>query len=107
LLALATAGAFAGCQTTAMSVEEAQRVTTTFGVQGLAPPPRTIVDVSKLLDESQHQNTAAVQAARARASESAPETTDRRALAGFIFDGLRPPTPSVGTDSSWKTCGGP
>ena len=38
---LALVAATSGCQTTAMSVEEAKRVTATFGPQAPTPPPRS------------------------------------------------------------------
>lgn len=76
--------ALAACQTT-MSVEEAKKVTAEFAGTAFVPPPRTIEDITAILDQ-QKPDPAAVEAARARADQPAPDTSDPSTLARFHFE---------------------
>src|SRR4030095_2570276 len=67
----------------AMSIEEAKKVTATFGGAAFVPPPRTINDIEALLD--QQARTKPEVALRDRADAQPPNTTDRTALAEFYF----------------------
>src|SRR5262245_44456317 len=71
----------AACQS-AMSVEEAKKVSASFSGAAFVPPPRTINDITAILDQ-QLRTTPAV-AAREQADE-APSTTDRGTLAAFYW----------------------
>src|SRR5262249_58518003 len=71
------------CQN-AMSIEEAKKVTASFGGASFVPPPRTINDIEALLD--QQARTQPEVALRDRADAPPPNTTDRAALANFYFD---------------------
>jgi CHAT domain-containing protein len=70
------------CQS-AMSVEEATKVTATFGGAAFVPPPRTINDITAILD--QQKRTTPEGAAREQADEVPPGTTDPATLARFYF----------------------
>lgn len=72
------------CQTT-MSIEEAKKVTAEFAGGSFVPPPRTIEDITVILDR-QKPDPAAVEAARARADQAPPETSDQDTLARFYFE---------------------
>ena len=72
----------AACQS-AMSIEEAKKVAADFGGAGFVPPPRTINDITAILDQQKRIATEAT--ARKEADEAAPNTTDRATLAAFYF----------------------
>ena len=72
----------AACQS-AMSVEEAKKVSARFGGAAFVPPPRTINDITAILD--QQKRTAPEDVAREQADEAPPSTTDRATLATFYF----------------------
>src|SRR4030095_7382267 len=72
----------AACQS-AMSVEEAKKVTASFGGAAFVPPPRTINDITAILD--QQRRTTPDVAARAQADKVPPGTTDPAMLARFYF----------------------
>jgi tetratricopeptide (TPR) repeat protein len=65
-----------------MSVEEAKKVSASFGGAAFVPPPRTINDITAIL--AQQRRTTPDVAARANADE-APSTTDRDTLAAFYL----------------------
>jgi CHAT domain-containing protein len=71
------------CQS-AMSIEEAKKVTAAFSGASFVPPPRTITDIEAMLDQ-QARATPEV-ALRDRADAQPPNTTDRTALARFYFN---------------------
>jgi len=73
----------AACQTT-MSIEEAKKVTAQFAGGAFVPPPRTIEDITAILDQ-QKPDPAAAEAARAKADDAPPDTTDVDKLAWFYF----------------------
>ena len=76
--------ALSACQTT-MSIEEAKKVTAEFAGGAFVPPPRTIEDITAILDQQKPDPQAAA-AARARADQPAPQTNDQATLAKFYFD---------------------
>jgi CHAT domain-containing protein len=73
----------AGCQS-AMSIDEAKKVTATFADSPLLPPPRTINDVTTILDQQKRFESQTP--ARLQADATAPNTTDRAVLADFYFN---------------------
>jgi CHAT domain-containing protein len=70
------------CQS-AMSIEEAKKVSATFGGAAFVPPPRTINDITAILDQQKRTTPEVV--AREQADEAPPGTTDRDTLAAFYF----------------------
>jgi len=74
----------AACQTT-MSIEEAKKVTAEFAGGAFVPPPRTIEDITAILDQ-QKPDAAAAEAARAKANQAPPDTQDAGVLSRFYFD---------------------
>ncbi len=70
------------CQS-AMSIEEAKKVTATFSGASFVPPPRTINDVTAILDQQKRSDPEA--SARRQADKAPPNTTDRATLAEFYF----------------------
>ena len=67
----------------AMSIKEAKEVTTSFGGASFVPPPRTINDITAILDQQKRTTPEVV--AREQADEVPPGTTDRDTLAAFYF----------------------
>ena len=72
----------AACQT--MSVEEAKKVTASFSGTSFVPPPRTINDITAILDQ-QKQDPKVVAEARAKADQQPPVAKDPGRLADFYF----------------------
>jgi CHAT domain-containing protein/tetratricopeptide (TPR) repeat protein len=68
-----------------MSVDEAMRVTATFVGGSFVPPPRTIEDITAILDQ-QKQDIGIAETARAKADQEAPPIQDAAVLARFYFD---------------------
>jgi len=66
-----------------MSLEEAKKVTATFGGAAFVPPPRTINDITAILDQQKRTTPEGI--ARKQADEVPPGTTDRATLAAFYF----------------------
>jgi CHAT domain-containing protein len=66
-----------------MSVDEAKRVTASFGQAGFVPPPRTIDDITAILARERRENPEAVALARQRADAAVPATSDRPTLTDF------------------------
>ncbi len=83
-LALSSVPALAGCQT-AMSVEEAKRVTAAFAGAAFVPPPRTISDITAILDQQQRTDVGAADEARERADQAPPAAADPQVLRQFYF----------------------
>ena len=73
-----------GCQST-MSVEEAKKVTASFQGGAFVPPPRTITDITAILDQQKRDDPQGVAKARALADEKPPQTTNAATLAEFYF----------------------
>ncbi|MBI4241093.1 MAG: hypothetical protein HY613_05195, partial [Candidatus Rokubacteria bacterium] len=85
---LAVGLAAAACGTggqMAMSVEEAKQVTASFTRGTFVPPPRTINDITAVLDQQKLADPAAMAKARAKADERAPDTTNPDTLAAFYY----------------------
>ncbi len=68
-----------------MSVDEAKRVTVSFERSAFVPPPRTIADITAILDEERRDDLARALEAAARADQAAPDTADRDTLVTFYF----------------------
>jgi tetratricopeptide (TPR) repeat protein len=68
---------------TAMSVEEAKRVTAEFAGRSFVPPPRTINDITAILDQQTRADPEAVARARALVDQPPPATSDPDKLADF------------------------
>jgi len=60
-----------GCQQ-AMPVVEAKKVPTTFTDVGFVPPPRTVEDVTAILDQEKRADPERTERARARADQAPP-----------------------------------
>ncbi len=73
-----------GCQST-MSAEEAKRVTASFGGAPFVPPPRTINDITAILELEKRDDPGGAAEARARVDEPPPATGDAAALANFYY----------------------
>ena len=73
------------CQST-MSVEEAKKVTAQFAGSAFIPPPRTIEDITAILDQQKRADPRAAEAALARADQPPPETTDTSVLTKFYYE---------------------
>jgi CHAT domain-containing protein len=82
VLALVLGVLTAACQS-AMSIDEAKKVTASFAGSPFLPPPRTINDVTAILDEQKRFESQTL--ARLQADAEAPNTTDRTVLADFYF----------------------
>ena len=88
LLTLAVALVSSACQTgpKAMSIEEAKQVAASFTGSSFVPPPRTINDITAILDQQKRANPEAAAAARAKADQPPRDTTDRETLAKFYYE---------------------
>ncbi|MBI2160043.1 MAG: hypothetical protein HYU25_06670 [Candidatus Rokubacteria bacterium] len=67
----------------ARAIEEAKQVTAEFTATPWAPPPRTLGDVTAILDQQRLADPEGVARARARADQRPPATGDADALARF------------------------
>lgn len=76
------------CQST-MSVEEAKKVTASFEGKGFVPPPRTIKDITAILDTQKRADPRAAAEAQARAAEAPPATRDPLTLRTFYWERAR------------------
>ncbi|MBI3503303.1 MAG: CHAT domain-containing protein [Proteobacteria bacterium] len=77
----------AGCQTDgkpAVSLTQARQITAEFQGQGFRPPPRTISDITAILDQ-QKPDPAKVAAAIAKADAQPPATLRGTELASFLY----------------------
>ena len=83
-LVLLTVPVLVGCQT--MSIEEAKKVTTSFSGSSFVPPPRTIDDVTALLDQQKRFDPKVVEAARVKVDQRPPETANPTVLATFYVE---------------------
>ncbi len=73
-----------GCQST-MSVEEAKKVTASFQGGAFVPPPRTISDITAILDQQKRDDPDGVARSKALADRKPPETTNAATLAEFYY----------------------
>src|SRR6266508_1941035 len=73
------------CQS-AMSLEEAKKVSAQFADKPFVPPPRTIRDITAILDRQSPADAAALKATLARLEQPPPATADLLDLANFYRD---------------------
>ncbi len=88
---LASALALGACQDGStdrptVSLDQAKQITAEFSGSAYEPPPRTIADITKLLDEQPLSDPAEVRERRAKAGKQPPEGADESELAGFTTD---------------------
>ena len=72
----------AACQTT-MSIEEAKKITEPSSESAFVPPPRTINDITAILDEQKLDNPEAAAKAKTLADQQRPDTFDPAILKAF------------------------
>jgi CHAT domain-containing protein len=85
-LLVACALALLGCAASQpLSLEEAREVAITTTAQGFAPPPRSIGDITAILDQQKPDQARAEAMRRAAEAEPPPDTTGA-ALARFLID---------------------
>jgi CHAT domain-containing protein/tetratricopeptide (TPR) repeat protein len=80
--------ALSACQTgtnqpPVLSLEEAKQVTATFEGKGFVPPPKTINDITAILDQQKRANPVAAEQARATAAKEPSADLTGESLAGF------------------------
>ncbi|MBT3361114.1 MAG: CHAT domain-containing protein [Rhodospirillales bacterium] len=83
-LSLVTAIVLGACQTT-VSVEEAKQVSTEFSKGAFVPPPRTITDISAILDQQKTTEAEKTRKHRERIAKAAPSTNNPSKLARFYW----------------------
>ena len=76
--------ALAAFQVKSATLDEAKRITAEFEGSSFIPPPRSINDITLILDEQARDNADAVEAARKQADETPPGQADTRQLAEFF-----------------------
>ena len=69
----------------ALSLAEAKKVTATFAGHSFVPPPKTITDVTAILDSQKRENVAVEGRQTAQADSEPPPGADRDALARFYY----------------------
>ena len=74
------------CQPPAVSLEEAKKVTPSFEDKYFVPPPRTIRDITAILDQEKLADPEAAERARAAARQPPPPGLSGLALAEFFMD---------------------
>jgi tetratricopeptide (TPR) repeat protein len=83
-LMLAGALTLAACQQ-AMPVQEAKKVTAEFAETGFVPPPRTVEDITAILDQQKRADPTIAERALARAEEAPPAAADPAELSRFYY----------------------
>jgi CHAT domain-containing protein len=83
--ALVCALAATSCEKPVVSLEEAKQITTAIQGESFVPPPRTIADVTAILDQ-QKPDPARAEANRKAADAAPPPGASGDALAQFYFD---------------------
>lgn len=83
-LVVLTVPVFVGGQT--MSIEEAKKVTASFSGNSFVPPPRTIDDLTVLLDQQKRLDPNVVEAAWVKVDQGPPETANPTVLATFYVE---------------------
>ena len=89
LAAAAGALLLAACQhggPPALSLEEAKKVTATFEGQGFVPPPKTIADITAILNQQKRADPEAAEKARVAATAEPPPDLGGVELAKFYWD---------------------
>ncbi|HET8579132.1 MAG TPA: CHAT domain-containing protein [Methylomirabilota bacterium] len=85
LVPLAAVLLLAGCQS-AVPVEEAKKIAPEFAAPaGFVPPPRTVEDITAILDQQKRADPTVAERARARADETPPAGADPVQLSRFYF----------------------
>src|SRR5262245_45182024 len=84
LVAVAVALLTSACQST-MSLDEARRVTAHFAGRSFVPPPRTVADVTAILEQDREVDSEVVANARTLVDQPPPDTSDRERLAEFYY----------------------
>jgi tetratricopeptide (TPR) repeat protein len=74
-----------GRQKAAVSLEVARQITTKFEQQGFTPPPRTIADITAILDEEK-PDPEKLAASKAKADAQPPPDLEGPELAAFYYD---------------------
>ncbi|MEE8122565.1 MAG: tetratricopeptide repeat protein, partial [Alphaproteobacteria bacterium] len=86
---LALTVSLAACQTDggppALTLEEAKKVTATFEESSFTPPPRTIKDITAILDKEKRADPAAAAKALAEANKEPPAGAPKDELASFYW----------------------
>jgi CHAT domain-containing protein len=88
VFSLAALSALAACQTggpPALSVEEAKQVTTTFEDRSFVPPPRTINDITAILDQQKLSDPRKTEQHEADADAEPPEGNNPKVLLRFYM----------------------
>ena len=88
VIVISALGALTGCQTEGsqtpvLSLEEARKVTAKFDSQSFVPPPRTITDITAILDQQKQENRPSTQERDHMVDAQPPKTTKRKKLAKF------------------------
>ena len=66
-----------------MSLKEAKKVAASLATAGYVPPPRTIRDITRILEDKRKESLKEIEAQRIRADATPPERTNQRELANF------------------------
>ena len=69
-----------------VSLEEAKKITASFEGQSFVPPPRTITDVTAILDAQKRDDPIAAREINEALNAQPPATAKRRVLAEFYYD---------------------
>ena len=88
VVSFAALGTLAACQTggpPALSLEEAKQVTTTFEDRSFVPPPRTINDITAILDQQQLSDPAKTEEQEAAADAEPPPGNKPKVLVRFYM----------------------
>ena len=84
-LGLVTAIALGACQTT-VSVDEAKQISTDFSKGAFIAPPRTITDITAILDQQKTTEAGKTEKHRERLAKAAPSTNDPSKLARYFWN---------------------
>jgi CHAT domain-containing protein len=66
-----------------MSLKEAKKVTANLAKTGVVPSPRTIRDITRILDGKREESLKEIEEQRVRADATPPDSTNQRELANF------------------------
>ena len=85
LIVMGAALLVAACQTT-VSIEEAKQITTAFEGSAFVPPPRTIKDITAILDEQELVDPEKTRQKTAKADAQPPAGANAKVLLRFYLD---------------------
>src|SRR5260370_32517334 len=88
ILFLGLALGLAACQPRAVSLDEAKKITAEFQGEGFVPPPRTIADISAILDQERPDPEAAARAREAADAQPAPGLSDHDLATFHLYRGI-------------------